>query len=821
MANTVFAPAIAFMNRLTYVQKFALIGFLLVLPMTLTAFFLLSDIHKDIDQARQKRSGLAYIEALQKAVESLQQQRGMRNAYLRGDVSFAPAIEANRRELGQRLEQLTTAERKAISSFAAPRFSRVDADWLLGLQNAGISFEAHSSVIRQLLDTIAAAAEASGLQRDEDKGRYPLINAVLLKLPPLLENVGRMRGIGTGAAAAGQLGAEERSDLIVYAGMLRSDLQTMSVKLKQQEREADFSKLDAFVAMTGAQLLDAAPITLDPHPYYEAATAALGSGAHLFSELLPQLDSSLADEAGRLELRQGVVLSLSLAIWLLVLYLFVAFYRSMRNTVAGLLEASRLVEKGDLSVRVAAGATRDEWSHVIESYNRMVDAAERMMVERRQHAEQVQKLAYHDALTGMPNRLLFQDRLSTALSQARRNGKMVAVLFLDLDRFKVVNDTLGHDSGDQLLREVAQRLLLCLRDGDTVCRLGGDEFILIAVGLHAINDAAALAERILHALAEPIELRQQRLNISTSVGVSLFPFDGDDAETLVKHADTAMYYAKSKGRNNVQFFDPVMSEKAALRLKGETDLRSALQHGQFVLYYQPRVDLQTGRVSAMEALVRWRHPEQGLILPADFIPLAEETGLIVPLGDWVLQTACLQAVGWQREGYEPLTISVNVSASQFERADFTDKLLRCLEESGLEPGWLELEVTETAVMKNVALTVQKLGRLKEIGIRISIDDFGTGFSSLSYLKHFQLDAIKIDRSFVKDIPHSAKDTAITKTIIALARRLNMRVVAEGVESDAQFQFLASRKCSELQGFYFSRPLPAGEARRFAACLPLP
>lgn len=422
--------------------------------------------------------------------------------------------------------------------------------------------------------------------------------------------------------------------------------------------------------------------------------------------------------------------------------------------------------------------------------------------------EMIKQMAYYDSLTGLPNRVLFNDRLALALAQAHRNQQMLAIMFLDLDHFKTINDTLGHPIGDRLLQGVAQRLTSCIRESDTVARLGGDEFMLLLPGIVQADDVVKVAQRILENLKSPFYFDGHELHISTSIGIVLYPNDGGDAKTLLKNADSAMYHAKEQGRNSYQFYTSTMNEKAFERLTLENNLRRALEREEFIVYYQPQVSLKTGQIVGMEALVRWQHPEWGLVAPIKFIPLSEETGLIIPLGEWVLHKACLQNKAWQDAGFLSLRVAVNLSTRFFKRKDLIEMVARILEETKLDPNYLELEVTEGAIMENVEITIKTLRELKEMGVSLSIDDFGTGYSSLSYLKRFPIDTLKIDRSFVQDIVKDPDGTAITTAIIAMGHSLKLKVIAEGVETEEQLAFLYSNQCDEIQGYLFSKPVPA-------------
>jgi diguanylate cyclase (GGDEF)-like protein len=443
------------------------------------------------------------------------------------------------------------------------------------------------------------------------------------------------------------------------------------------------------------------------------------------------------------------------------------------------------------------------------------------ITERKRAEEQIKGLAYHDSLTGLPNRRLFQDRLSIAVAQAHRTTQRLAVLFLDLDRFKPVNDTLGHAAGDRLIQDVAERLRTCLREGDTVARLGGDEFTLLLPGLAQMVDAARVAEKVLETLRVPFLIEGQELFVTASLGISLYPEDGRDVDSLVKNADAAMYRAKQQGRDNYQLCVPALSATALERLALENSLRHALAQDELVMYYQPILDLASGRVEAMEALLRWRHPEQGLLPPAEFIPLAEMSGLIIGFGPWILRTACAQTREWQRAGHPKLGITVNLSTRQFQHPDIVEQVKHALEETQLEARFLELEISERTAMSGPESASQTLRALKALGVKIAIDDFGTGSSSLSFLKRFPIDALKIDRSFIAEITRDPDDAAIANAVIALAHTLKLRVVAEGVETADQLSFLMARHCDQGQGFLFGAPRPAADcARLLSAPVPL-
>lgn len=430
----------------------------------------------------------------------------------------------------------------------------------------------------------------------------------------------------------------------------------------------------------------------------------------------------------------------------------------------------------------------------------------RDITERQEYEEKIKHQAFHDSLTNLPNRSLFTDRLRLSLAHAKRNNQMIAILFIDLDRFKPINDTLGHEIGDQLLCETAWRIRACVREEDTVARLGGDEFTVMIHEIENAESAAKIAERILENIRLPFMIKGHELYLSISAGIALYPDDGIEVETLLKNADTAMYLAKENNKNNYQFYTPELNEKIHNRLLIEIEMRRAIERAEFVLHYQPKINVNTNEMIGVEALVRWQHPERGLVPPMEFIPIAEETGMIVSLGEWVLHTACRQNKEWQNSGYEPMSISVNLSARQFQLQNLVEMTRRILNETGLEAHWLELEITESIAMMNSQYTMDTLNRLKKMGVKLSIDDFGTGYSSLGLLKRFPVDKLKIDKSFVMGIGEVRDSEIITSTIIALCKGLKLDVVAEGVETEEQCKFLQKHQCSEMQGFLFSKPL---------------
>jgi diguanylate cyclase (GGDEF)-like protein/PAS domain S-box-containing protein len=442
----------------------------------------------------------------------------------------------------------------------------------------------------------------------------------------------------------------------------------------------------------------------------------------------------------------------------------------------------------------------------------------RDITQRKEAEQQIEYQAYHDALTGLANRRLFQEHLSLALALAQRRNSMVAVLFLDLDHFKLVNDSLGHSVGDELLREIARRLRATVRDGDTVARVGGDEFTIVLQDVSRGDAAAVVAQKVLRTIAEPMDVSGHRLYVTTSIGITLFPEDGDDGETLLKNADTAMYRAKAEGRNTYQMATRELSRSTQERMTLENGLHSALAGGEFELLYQPQVELDEGEITivGMEALLRWHHPERGTIPPEQFIGLAEERGMILPIGEWVIREACRAARRFHDQGFQHFRVAVNLSARQFRDPTLLSIVESAIREAGIDARTLELEITESVAMEDVEQTMTTLAKIRKHGVTIAIDDFGTGHSSLSYLKRFPIDALKIDKGFVFDLPDKFEDAAIVSSVIQLANGLGLRVIAEGVETKEQLEFLRDAGCRELQGFYFSYPVKIEEVEKLLA-----
>ena len=512
----------------------------------------------------------------------------------------------------------------------------------------------------------------------------------------------------------------------------------------------------------------------------------------------------------------------NLAISLLFAIAFLLVLRRLANRltqpITALSDVMARAERGESDIRAQLSGPKDIVD-MATAFNSMITALQDRERALRESQDSIEFLAYHDTLTQLPNRLLAQDRFRQAMAHADRARTKVALLFLDLDNFKTINDSLGHLVGDELLKEVAMRLIECVRDMDTISRLGGDEFLIVLPMLPDADAIAPVLVKLLGRMVDVFEIDEQELSTSASIGIALYPDDGADFEALLKKSDMAMYRAKESGRNTYRFFDDQMNVEAVEHLRMRNGLRKALGRGEFVLHYQPQIDIASGAMIGAEALIRWHHPEMGMVPPGRFIPIAEDSGLIVPIGEWVLYEACQQAAAWGKSGIHGLVIAVNLSAVQFRRGEIEQSVIRALEESGLNPALLELELTESILINDTEHILATVQRLKRLGVKLSIDDFGTGYSSLSYLKRFQVDKLKIDQSFVRDLATDAEDAAIVRAVIQMAGSLGLTTIAEGVENELVLEFLREFGCDEAQGYHFARPMPAEELLAFRSAIP--
>jgi diguanylate cyclase (GGDEF)-like protein/PAS domain S-box-containing protein len=575
---------------------------------------------------------------------------------------------------------------------------------------------------------------------------------------------------------------DERAELIAIEGLIQDITERMESNHALREAERRYYNLfenaleGIFRTTIEGQYLDANPAL--------ARIYGFESAAELIASLKDIRNQLYVEPARREEFMQLI---------------------TARGSVSGFESEVRRKSGEIIWISENARAVFDEQGKLVCYEGTVEDVTERKIYQAR-----IEQQANFDTLTGLANRSLLHDRLQQAILAAASYGTRLAVVFVDLDRFKFINDSLGHHVGDELLRAMAERLKASVRDSDTVARLGGDEFVLLINGQGDPDAVAVVLERMLSTISQPWTIPQGDFNVTCSIGVALYPDDGGNAETLLKHADSAMYRAKERGRNNFQFFTAELNALITERLELENNLRRALERQQFTLHFQARVDLLSQRIIGAEALIRWHVGANECIAPARFIPVAEEIGLIVPIGKWVLHAACAQNKAWQDAGLPPFVVSVNVSARQFRQDNLVQTIAETLQETGLAPQYLEIELTESAVMHDAEQFIAMLSELNDLGVQIALDDFGTGYSSLSYLKRFPVDRLKVDKSFVQDIATDADDATIVRTIIALGHNLGLKVVAEGVETEQQLDFLRANHCDELQGYYFCRPLPAEE-----------
>jgi diguanylate cyclase (GGDEF)-like protein/PAS domain S-box-containing protein len=658
---------------------------------------------------------------------------------------------------------------------------------VLGAHN----FERSSRKFQEVMEGRAITYERA--QRD-DKGvtRY-----VRVSFAPERDGAGTVVG---SYALVSDITESKLNEEAIRAQALQQEAIAVYVQYALEEREIDELVANAAAITTsGLEVTHSAVFRLLP----ERGDLVLAAGVGWSSEALA---------ASKLRVEQGETVRLALTSTQPVICN--AIEQSARSRASSLAAADDLASSLEVVISTAEGPFGVMGAYSIdprgfskddESFVKTIASALGTAIGRKRAEERVAYVAQFDSLTGLPNRVLFRDRLSQAMSRAERNASMLALMFLDLDRFKEINDTVGHKAGDRLLQAVAERLKSALRTADTVARLGGDEFTVILEDIESVDAANQVIVKLLDVLTHPFSLEGQEFFVTVSAGVTLYPVDRGDIETLIMNADIAMYHAKDCGKNNYQYYRPEMNASKQEARTIESNLRRALERGELYLHYQPQIELKSGRVVGVEALLRWNHPELGLIGPDRFIPVAERTGLIVELGKWVLRAACAQNLAWQRQGHAPIRVAVNVSARQF-RTNLYDTVAAAVRDTGLYPGYLELEITEGFLIEDPKAATAMLVKLRSLGVHVAIDDFGSGYSSLSYLKHFPIDRLKIDRSFVRDLCIDVDDAAISKAVIALAHSLDLQVVAEGVETGDQLAFLRTYQCDIVQGYLYSEPI---------------
>ena len=811
-----FGPAAALIGRLRYAHKFVVVGLVLLIPLGFVATAYVGLQRDQIAFSARERSGVAYLAPLVDLAARVAQSR---HAAVGGGAAFAAetaAVDAVNRRLGALLG--------TAPAWSAARRLVVAAQQPTGL--AAERYASYNQALAALLDLIVQVGDESNLTLDPDLDTYYLMDTLQFRLPVLLDHAGRSADL---ALLALTQPAGGKTEALIELGLTNGVLTTTRATIARavatiiaktadgdvrRRTMANFRWLDnataALTATVTAAVKDREPgrVRIDASDEVRAAAAQFAAQAATSLERLLRVRiDGFSARAHRVELASGLAA-------LLGAYLFVGFYLSVAPPIRRIVATLHAVATGDLTRRVSVD-THDELSFVARALNETVAKTE---IATNRLARQ----ATHDALTGLPNRALALERLGEALIRNRRGGASLAVLFIDLDRFKPINDSLGHHTGDEVLCEIAGRLTALLRGADTAARLGGDEFLLICETPAAADLAAAeLAETVVAEVSRPVLTGSgsavREVNVGASVGLAYADgYTELTPEDLVRDADVAMYQAKQRGRGRVEVFDDALRIAVERRLQTQDDLRHAIDGGQIRTYYQPIVDGGTAAVLGFEALARWEHPVRGLLGPGEFIDVAEESGLIVPLGAAVLAQACAQAVRWRADhpGRRALYVGVNVASAQLAHRSFVPTIATVLADTGLNPDALWLEITETTIMADTEAAAETLRVIRALGVHVAVDDFGTGYSSLTYLRRFPVETLKIDQSFVAGLGHDREDEAIVEMILSLARALHLHVVAEGVETAGQLDQLRRWGCGLMQGFYFGRPMPADETRRF-------
>jgi diguanylate cyclase (GGDEF)-like protein len=812
----IFRPASALVGRLRYAHKFAVVGLVLLLPLSFVAQAYVGLQRSRITFSAKERVGVAYLVPLLELTGDLVEARHLAVTRRAGD-SRGPTLDV---AAVDRVDERHGAALDTTGHWidAKRRLARA--------AEAGdprTAFDLYNDAADALLALIVHVGDQSNLTLDPDLDTYYLMDALQFRLPAMLDVAGRMAD--RALLARRDLVMDPTAvliDLGLNNGALSSMRDAVDRGLDTGSRHTDsaelrrlagpgFSRLDRETSVLLGQVTTAIRTRSVQDVEPATANAVRAEAGVLARAVAAELDALLAVRISGFEGSARRVQALFVVTALLAIYLFVGFFLSVSTPVRRMVTALRAVASGDLSASVDVG-TRDELHFVGQVLNDTI-AQTRAVRDRLAHQ------ATHDLLTGLPNRALVLDRLEEGVARARRGEGLMAVLFIDLDRFKLVNDSLGHEAGDELLRAVASRICAVVRPGDTVGRLAGDEFVVICERVHDRDEPVVIAQHIAAAVAEPVETHEaggeaRLVEVGASIGITFAgPGSGSDPDGLLRDADMAMYRAKQRGRGRVEIFDETLRVAVQRRMQTQEDLRRAIAEGELSLHYQPIVDAVTGKVHSVEALARWRHPARGMLPPAEFIPIAEETGLIVPLGAWVLAEACRQVTVWRaaHTAIAALNVSVNLSARQLADAELVPTVSSVLAGSGLPSEALWLEITESTVMADAESARRTLADLRRLGVHIAIDDFGTGYSSLAYLRRFPVEVLKIDRSFVRELGQNPEDEAIVGTVVSLARILGLGVVAEGVETAAQAAELRRLGCHTLQGYGLGRPLPAEEA----------
>ncbi len=808
------------LSRVRISWRLAIASIVLLVPVLVFGYLYVQSKADAIHAAQLENEGLEFLSPLGEFMRHAAQHRGLSNVYLHGNHAVLPKI----RDVANRIEKNVAALDDLDARLGGKlqthnRWAAIKLEWsALKQDTSGLtpdnSFSRHTVLIAQALDLNRIVAEMSGMVLHPRPETYYLVDATVLQGTDLAEKIGQLRGRVSGLVQLGKLDAAERTRITSNVAVVNEQFESIKRSLAGLYRYAPALKreIDPGIVLTEQKLrrflgylemlARNEPLPLTAPELFDAGTAALDE----YNKV-----KDVADAIFRRGLDKAVVslardelIAIVLVVSSILLAFFTAFVsaRSVVQPIRHLTDTVNRLVKGDDNARTGLD-TGDEIGQLAKQFDSMLD-------ERKRSDERIQYLADHDALTTLPNRSMFSGILNVAIRLAQRYKRQFAIMFIDLDRFKVINDSLGHHVGDTILQQMAARLTQCLRASDVVARLGGDEFVVLLQEANNPDDVAKVAHKLLSAAMKPIAVQGQEYRVTASIGICLYPKDGADEPTLMKNADIAMYLAKEEGKNNFQFYIEQTKIRPLERLTLEMDLGLALERNEFLLHYQAKLDLQTGLITGAEALIRWQHPTLGMVSPLQFISLAEEAGLIVPIGKWVLRTACMQNVAWQKAGLPPLCMAVNLSPRQFSDEHLLADLANILRETGMRPELLEFEITEGMVMQNVERAMRLLSAIKAMGVRLAIDDFGTGYSSLSQIKRFPIDTLKIDRSLIRDIATDPDDRAIAEAIIAMGKTLSLTIVAEGVETKEQAMFLRDHACDEMQGYYFSKPVPSDQ-----------
>lgn len=837
--GSMLRPALFIMNRLKFTQKFLLISSLFALPLGLTTYYFVHGINADIRLASNERKGLTYVHILSPLIEHLQILRG--TAYDEGISKsfYIQHAQLASLQIATDIRAVDTINGSLGKSFdTETSWQNWKSSWIQFQDEAPNLtrqkyFDRCSDLIAGIGTLMTHIGEGSDLVLDSSIDSTNLIKISLDNLPLIADLFGQMYGQHRAQPQKeASFTEEQRLSLLTQAQGEWEEVEhglkgaykvnpALKAGMEPQVRilRKAFQDLSKLSVKKPTQATSSAALQQENSRLFSAYTVALHAVAAEHNLTTQTLNTLLTQRIQEFSAKRNQVLGLTFVTALLVLYFLTGFYVSIQRMVERLTTTTKQMLAGEKSEMVIL-ENRDEMASVVSSFNQIILELQKTAAEIRDHNSNLEEMveertrkieyqAYHDALTGLPNRPCFRNRLDATLQKARRSARPLAVLFLDLDNFKTINDSLGHEAGDQLLKGIAERLTACMRTGDTVARMGGDEFTMLLENIDSVEEAIEVTERILTSLRQPLNLGAREVFPSGSIGINFTREVDQDADGMLRDADTAMYHAKSNGKANYAVFDSTMSEKVVERMQLEASLQSALERNEFIIHYQPLINLETGFMSGAEALLRWNHSQLGIIQPGKFIPIAEETGLIVPIGYWVLEEACRQTKRWQEQypAAPPFTINVNLSGRQLQRDDVVERVQEVLEKTGMEPALLKLEITESVMMKDIEGTVAKLHRLKALGVKLAMDDFGTGYSSMANLSLFPLDTVKIDRSFVQNLADQEQAVSIVAAIINLSHALHMDVTGEGIETPDHVSYLQSMGCQIGQGYYFDRPMP--------------